>query len=62
MANSPLVEAAWKDLEKRNLAAGTIPVTYMNSDADLKAFTGRNGGIVCTSSNASRVPSGETNS
>jgi len=55
MANSPLVEAAWKDLEARGLAAGTIPVTYMNSDADLKAFTGRHGGIVCTSSNASRV-------
>ena len=43
MANSPLVEAAWKDLEARGLAAGTIPVTYMNSDADLKAFTGRHG-------------------
>ena len=55
MANSHLVEAAWSDLEKRGLAQSTIPVTYMNSDADLKAFTGRNGGIVCTSSNAHRV-------
>lgn len=55
MANSHLVEGAWGDLERRNLAEGTIPVTYMNSDADLKAFTGRNGGIVCTSSNATRV-------
>jgi len=55
MANSHLVEAAWGDLEKRGLAQSTIPVTYMNSDADLKAFTGRNGGIVCTSSNAHRV-------
>lgn len=55
MANSHLVEGAWADLEKRGLAQSTIPVTYMNSDADLKAFTGRNGGIVCTSSNAHRV-------
>ena len=55
MANSHLVEGAWEDLEKRGLAGGTIPVTYMNSDAELKAFTGRNGGIVCTSSNAHRV-------
>jgi len=55
MATSPLVEAAWSDLDQRGLADGTIPVTYMNSDAELKAFTGRNGGIVCTSSNASRV-------
>ncbi|MFP3600197.1 quinolinate synthase NadA, partial [Chryseobacterium sp. SIMBA_029] len=32
-----------------------IPVTYMNSSAALKAFCGRNGGIVCTSSNATVV-------
>lgn len=55
MATSHLVEGAWKDLEERGLASSTIPVTYMNSDAELKAFTGRNGGIVCTSSNAARV-------
>ena len=35
--------------------AGIIPITYMNSAADLKAFCGRNGGIVCTSSNAPAV-------
>ena len=35
--------------------AGIIPVTYMNSAANLKAFCGRNGGIVCTSSNAPAV-------
>ncbi len=34
---------------------GVVPVTYMNSAAAIKAFCGRNGGIVCTSSNASRV-------
>jgi len=55
MANSDLVERAWEDLVERDLDASTIPVTYMNSDADLKAFTGRHGGIVCTSSNATRV-------
>jgi len=55
MANSDLVERAWQDLEERGLAASTVPVTYMNSDAELKAFTGRHGGIVCTSSNAGRV-------
>ncbi len=55
MATSHLVEGAWEDLVERGLADSTIPVTYMNSDAELKAFTGRHGGIVCTSSNASRV-------
>jgi quinolinate synthase len=55
MANSELVEHAWSELEERGLAAATIPVTYMNSDVELKAFTGRHGGIVCTSSNAGRV-------
>jgi len=55
MANRDLVEDAWEELEQRGLARSTIPVTYMNSDAELKAFTGRNGGIVCTSSNAERV-------
>lgn len=55
MANRDLVEQAWADLEARGLATRTVPVTYMNSDADLKAFTGRHGGIVCTSSNAERV-------
>lgn len=55
MANSGLVERAWDDLVERGLDGTTIPVTYMNSDVDLKAFTGRHGGIVCTSSNATRV-------
>ena len=36
-------------------SAGVIPVTYMNSSAAIKAFCGRNGGIVCTSSNARTV-------
>lgn len=55
MANSGLVERAWDDLVERGLDGAAIPVTYMNSDVELKAFTGRHGGIVCTSSNATRV-------
>jgi quinolinate synthase len=51
MANLDDVEACWDEL-RRICGEGTIPVTYMNSAADLKAFTGRNGGVVCTSSNA----------
>lgn len=62
MADIDSVEAAWAEL---TAVYGTepdadgrvpvIPVTYMNSAADLKAFCGRNGGIVCTSSNAATV-------
>jgi quinolinate synthase len=62
MADSDSVEACWEqltaifgaepDAEGR---APVIPVTYMNSSAALKAFCGRNGGIVCTSSNAAVV-------
>jgi len=54
MANIHDVEACCSDVT-RICGEGTIPVTYMNSAADLKAFCGRNGGIVCTSSNADRV-------
>ncbi len=62
MANIAEVEECWSALDE--LFGGTddvgslqpvIPVTYMNSGADLKAFCGRNGGIVCTSSNAEQV-------
>lgn len=54
MAKPDDVTAAWDEL--RSLGIGNvIPVTYMNSAASLKAFCGRNGGIVCTSSNAQRV-------
>ena len=54
MAKPEDVTAAWDEL--RSLGIGDIvPVTYMNSAASLKAFCGRNGGIVCTSSNARRV-------
>jgi quinolinate synthase len=49
------VEKAWDRLRELGLAAGTVPITYMNSSADIKGFVGRNGGTVCTSSNAERA-------
>ncbi len=56
MANIAEVEECWQMLEEQiGTDAGIIPVTYMNSAANLKAFCGRNGGIVCTSSNAPAV-------
>jgi quinolinate synthase len=64
MANIAEVEECWDALsdlfqDEANGADGepqpVVPVTYMNSAADLKAFCGRNGGIVCTSSNAEQV-------
>lgn len=56
MANIGEVEECWDTLTGLlSEEAKIIPVTYMNSAANLKAFCGRHGGIVCTSSNASRV-------
>ena len=52
MARLPQVEDAWAALEEAGVARHTVPVTYMNSSADIKAFCGRHGGTVCTSSNA----------
>jgi quinolinate synthase len=54
MATIDDVEACWADVT-RVCSGTTIPVTYMNSAANLKAFCGRHGGIVCTSSNADKV-------
>ena len=54
MATAVDVEACWTALIELGIT-GIVPVTYMNSAASLKAFCGRNGGIVCTSSNAPRV-------
>ena len=53
MATYSQVEECWEVLEDLGLADDVVPVTYMNSSADIKAFTGRHGGTVCTSSNAS---------
>ncbi|MGO3887039.1 MAG: quinolinate synthase NadA [Mycetocola sp.] len=61
MANIDQVEACWQELTEiygestPDGLAPIIPVTYMNSSAALKGFCGRNGGIVCTSSNARAV-------
>ncbi|RZS89564.1 quinolinate synthetase [Motilibacter rhizosphaerae] len=54
MAALRQVEDAWSALEAAGLAGGTVPVAYMNSSAAIKSFTGRNGGTICTSSNADR--------
>ncbi len=55
MAVLSQVERAWEVLTDLGVAADTVPVTYMNSSADIKGFVGRNGGVVCTSSNARRA-------
>ncbi len=55
MADIDQVEEAWDELGRVIDVDGLIPVTYMNSSAALKAFVGRHGGAVCTSSNARAV-------
>jgi len=55
MADIDSVEEAWETLAAVTDIERVIPVTYMNSSAALKAFVGRNGGVVCTSSNARAV-------
>ncbi|MGC4805672.1 quinolinate synthase NadA [Micromonospora sp. DT233] len=55
MAVLSQVETAWDVLTELGVAAQTVPVTYMNSSADIKGFVGRNGGVVCTSSNAKQA-------
>ena len=52
MAEISQVEDCWEVLERLGLADETIPVTYINSTAAIKAFCGEHGGLVCTSSNA----------
>ncbi len=55
MADLESVESCWDELGEVIDAAEVMPVTYINSAADLKAFCGEQGGIVCTSSNARAV-------
>ncbi|HEY0756563.1 MAG TPA: quinolinate synthase NadA [Ktedonobacteraceae bacterium] len=56
MANIAEVEECWEMLlDQLGEQAGIIPITYMNSAANLKAFCGQHGGVVCTSSNAPKV-------
>jgi quinolinate synthase len=52
MATASQVDACWKALTSVGIASDTIPVTYMNSSAAIKSFTGEHGGTICTSSNA----------
>ncbi len=55
MADLESVEEAWEAIGDVTDIDGVIPITYMNSSAALKAFVGREGGAVCTSSNARAV-------
>ncbi|EST34811.1 quinolinate synthetase [Streptomycetaceae bacterium MP113-05] len=55
MANAEQVAECWDVLTEAGVAEHTVPVSYMNSSADIKAFTGRRGGTICTSSNAKRA-------
>ena len=54
MASIEQVESAWEQLQELGIA-NIMPITYMNSAASLKAFCGKNGGAVCTSSNAVKL-------
>ena len=55
MAKDVQVSDAWDVLVEAGVAEQTVPVTYMNSSAAIKGFTGEHGGLVCTSSNAERA-------
>ena len=55
MATANQVNQCWKSLEEVGVASKTIPVTYMNSSAAIKSFTGEHGGTICTSSNAEKT-------
>lgn len=54
MATAAQVNQCWSELAQLGLTDVTIPVTYMNSSAAIKSFTGKNGGTICTSSNAEK--------
>jgi quinolinate synthase len=55
MADIEQVEEAWEEIARVTDVSRLVPITYMNSSAALKAFVGRHGGAVCTSSNARAV-------
>ncbi|NXY93988.1 quinolinate synthase NadA [Streptomyces sp. BR123] len=55
MATAEQVAECWDVLAEAGIADVTVPVSYMNSSADIKAFTGKHGGLICTSSNAKRA-------
>ncbi|MFD6986585.1 quinolinate synthase NadA, partial [Streptomyces sp. NPDC059956] len=55
MATAEQVAECWDVLTEAGIAGATVPVSYMNSSADIKAFTGKHGGTICTSSNAKKA-------
>ncbi|MCX4761395.1 quinolinate synthase NadA [Streptomyces sp. NBC_01275] len=55
MATAEQVAECWDVLTEAGIAEQVVPVSYMNSSADIKAFTGKHGGTICTSSNAQRA-------
>lgn len=55
MASAEQVAECWDQLTEAGIAEQVVPVSYMNSSADIKAFTGKHGGTICTSSNAKRA-------
>lgn len=55
MATAEQVAECWDVLTEAGIADRTVPVSYMNSSADIKAFTGKHGGTICTSSNAKKA-------
>ncbi|MGV9254668.1 quinolinate synthase NadA [Streptomyces sp. NPDC003697] len=55
MATAEQVAECWDVLTEAGVAEQAVPVSYMNSSADIKAFTGKHGGTICTSSNARRA-------
>ncbi|MFI5825975.1 quinolinate synthase NadA [Streptomyces sp. NPDC051578] len=55
MATAEQVAECWDVLTEAGIAGSTVPVSYMNSSADIKAFTGKHGGTICTSSNAKKA-------
>ncbi|MER5487989.1 quinolinate synthase NadA [Streptomyces sp. NPDC002812] len=55
MATAEQVAECWDVLTDAGVAGVTVPVSYMNSSADIKAFTGKHGGTICTSSNAKKA-------
>jgi quinolinate synthase len=55
MAEALQVDAAWEQITAADPESEIIPITYMNSYADLKAFCAEQGGLICTSSNAHKA-------
>jgi quinolinate synthase len=56
MAAGDQLEMAWRELAAMGVdVSGIVPVTYINSSAEVKAFVGGHGGVVCTSTNAAAV-------